>query len=313
MVNIYNSEMNGRLLEIEEVIDGCWINMVDPSEIEVKQYSEKLNIDIDFIKAALDTEERARLEHDEDNDAILLVVDYPYIEFDKESRAYETIPIGIIYTDQCIITVCTEENLVVKRFLSTNVKGFYTYKKVRFMLQILFRISTLYIEYLKQINKHTIYLEEALAKNLSNNELKQILYLEKSLIYFSTSLRSNDFVLERLKRFRFVNQFEEDEELIEDILIENKQALDMAKIYTTVLENMMVVYSTIISNNMNQAMKILTALTVVAAIPTFITGFFGMNVYLPFSEEPLMYIIIFVFSLVICYFAMKIMKLKNLL
>ncbi len=313
MVDIYNSELDGHLLEIDEVVDGCWINMINPSEKEITQYSEKLDIDIDFIKAALDTEERSRLEHDEDNDSVLLVVDFPYIELDNESRVYETIPIGIIYTNQCIVTVCTTENLVLKRFLSKNVKGFYTYKKVRFMLQILFRISTLYIEYLKQINKHTIYLEEALAKNLSNNELKQILYLEKSLIYFSTSLRSNDFVLERLKRFRFVNQFEEDEELIEDILIENKQALDMAKIYTTVLENMMVVYSTIISNNVNHAMKILTALTVVAAIPTFITGFFGMNVYLPYSELPIMYIMIFIFSLCACYLAMKIMRTKNLL
>ncbi len=313
MVNIYNSVKNGKLEEVEEIIDGCWINMVNPTEKDIQHYAGVLDIDIDFIKAALDTEERARLEHNEDNDAVLLVFDYPYVEFDNETKVYETIPIGIIYTNKCVVTVCTAENLVIKRFLANNVKGFYTYKKVRFMLQILFRISTLYIEYLKQINKHIDYLEEALAKNMSNNELQQILYLEKSLIYFSTSLRSNDFVLERLKRFRFVNQYEEDEDLIEDILIENKQALDMAKIYTTILENMMEVYSTIISNNVNESMQMLTALTVVAAIPTFITGFFGMNVFLPLQSNKFMYIIIFLFCIVICYFAMKIMKLKKLL
>ncbi len=313
MVNIYNSSTDGKLEEIDKIIDGCWVNMVNPTEKEVNDYAELLNIETDFIKAALDTEERARLEHDEDTDAVLLVVDYPYVEFDNESKIYETIPIGIVYTKKCILTVCTEENLVVKRFLNRNVKSFYTYKKVRFMLQILLRISTLYIEYLKQINKHSAYLEEALAENMSNTELKQILDLEKSLIYFSTSLRSNDFVLERLKRFRFVNQFEEDEDLIEDILIENKQALDMAKIYTTILENMMTVYSTIISNNVNYAMKILTALTVVAAVPTFITGFFGMNVLLPFHDNNYMYLIILLFSIIVCYFIMKAMKVKNLL
>ncbi len=313
MVNIYNSSVDGKLEEIDKIIDGCWVNMVNPTEKEVNDYAELLNIESDFIKAALDTEERARLEHDEDTDAVLLVVDYPYVEFDNESKIYETIPIGIVYTKKCILTVCTEENLVVKRFLNRNVKSFYTYKKVRFMLQILLRISTLYIEYLKQINKHTAYLEEALAKNMSNTELKQILDLEKSLIYFSTSLRSNDFVLERLKRFRFVNQFEEDEDLIEDILIENKQALDMAKIYTTILENMMTVYSTIISNNVNYAMKMLTALTVVAAVPTFITGFFGMNVLLPFTDNNYMYLVILLFSIITCYFIMKAMKVKNLL
>ncbi len=313
MVNIYSSVENGKLEELEEIIDGCWINMVNPTEKDIQHYAGVLDIDVDFIKAALDTEERARLEHNEDNDAVLLVFDYPYVEFDNETKVYETIPIGIIYTNKCVVTVCTAENLVIKRFLANNVKGFYTYKKVRFMLQILFRISTLYIEYLKQINKHIDYLEEALAKNMSNNELQQILYLEKSLIYFSTSLRSNDFVLERLKRFRFVNQYEEDEDLIEDILIENKQALDMAKIYTTLLENMMEVYSTIISNNVNESMQMLTALTVVAAIPTFITGFFGMNVFLPLQSNQFMYIIIFLFCIVICYFAFKIMKLKKLL
>ncbi len=313
MVNIYSSVENGKLDEIDEIIDGCWINMVNPTEKDIQHYAGVLDIDVDFIKAALDQEERARLEHNEDNDAVLLVFDYPYVEFDNETKVYETIPIGIIYTNRCIVTVCTAENLVIKRFLSNNVKGFYTYKKVRFMLQILFRISTLYIEYLKQINKHIDYLEEALAKNMSNNELQQILYLEKSLIYFSTSLRSNDFVLERLKRFRFVNRYEEDEDLIEDILIENKQALDMAKIYTTILENMMEVYSTIISNNVNESMQMLTALTVVAAIPTFITGFFGMNVFLPLQSNQFMYIIIFLFCIVICYLAMKIMKIKKLL
>ncbi len=313
MVNIYYSEKDGKLSSVENIVDGCWINMVNPTEKEILDYATQLDIETDFIKAALDTEERARLEHDEDNDAVLLVVDYPYVEFDNETKVYETIPIGIVYTNKCIITVCTSENLVVKKFLSTTVKGFFTYKKVRFMLQILFRISTLYIEYLKQINKHIDYLEEALAKNMSNTEIQQILYLEKSLIYFSTSLRSNDFVLERLKRFRFVNQYEEDEDLIEDILIENKQALDMAKIYTTILENMMEVYSTIISNNVNHSMQILTALTVVAAIPTFITGFFGMNVVLPMQDFGFMYIIIALFCIIICYLAMHIMKMKKLL
>ncbi len=313
MVNIYSSVENGKLEELEEIVDGCWINMVNPTEKDIQHYAGVLDIDVDFIKAALDQEERARLEHNEDNDAVLLVFDYPYVELDNETKVYETIPIGIIYTNKCIVTVCTAENLVIKRFLANSVKGFYTYKKVRFMLQILFRISTLYIEYLKQINKHIDYLEEALAKNMSNNELQQILYLEKSLIYFSTSLRSNDFVLERLKRFRFVNQYEEDEDLIEDILIENKQALDMAKIYTTILENMMEVYSTIISNNVNESMQMLTALTVVAAIPTIITGFFGMNVFLPLGDNKFTYIIILLFCIVVCYFVMKLMKTKKLL
>lgn len=313
MVDIYFSEVNGKLTEIENIQDGCWVNMVNPTEKDIQHFAGILDIEIDFIKAALDTEERSRLEHDEDNDSVLLVVDYPYVEFDNETKVYETIPIGIIYTKKCIVTVCTSENLVIKKFLSTTIRGFYTYKKVRFMLQILFRISTLYIEYLKQINKNIDYLEEALAKNMSNTELQQILYLEKSLIYFSTSLRSNDFVLERLKRFRFVNQYEEDEDLIEDILIENKQALDMARIYTTVLENMMDVYSTIISNNVNHSMQILTGLTVIAAIPTFITGFFGMNVYLPFQSNEFMYIIVSLLCVVVCYLAMRIMKLKKLL
>lgn len=313
MVSIFLSDRDGKLNEIDEIVAGCWINMVSPTEKEISTYAKMLDIDPDFLRGALDLEERARLEYDSDNESTLVLVDYPYAEFGRDSKVYETMPLGIIYTKQCVVTVSINQSLALQSFINNNVKTFFTFKKSRFMLQILYKISSLYLEYLKQIDKHSNDVERELHKTMRNKELLYLLDLQKSLVYFSTSLRSNDLVLERLKRLKFMKVYEDDNELIEDILIENRQAIEMAKIYGDVLGNTMDAFASIISNNVNLVMKLLTSVTVIMAIPTMISGFYGMNVAgIPLAEEQYGFYYVVIMTIIVCVLISIFMSRKKL-
>lgn len=311
MINIYKSTELG-LKKIQEITDGAWVNVINPSEEEINFIVSSLNVDTDFIRAALDEEERPRIEIDAYTENKLIIVDTPIVGEERNSKIYETIPLAIISTKMALVTICLKENNVIDGFLENHVKTFFTFKKYRFILQILYRNASLYLQYLKQIDKQSSIIENELHKSMKNKELIQLLTIEKSLVYFSTSLKSNELVMEKLMKYDFIKHYEEDKELLEDTIIENKQAIEMAKIYSDILSGTMDAFASVISNNLNIVMKVLTSITIVMAIPTIIASFFGMNVPVPFTDNRLAFPCIMAGSIIICFLATKIMANKNM-
>lgn len=284
MLNIYLSEENGKLQEIDSIQKGCWINVLHPTEEEIQYLIETLNVELDFIRDPLDDEERSRIE--KEGDATLIIIDIPTVRHDEDGNStYDTIPIGMIIMPECFVTICLEENPIFERFTNQRIKGFYTFKKTRFALQLLYIISTYYLRYLKQISRKTVDLEKELNKSMKNKEIFTLLGLEKSLVYFATSLKSNKVVIQKLMRSRseYLKMYEDDQDLLEDVLIENKQAIEMAEIYSNILNGMMTTFSSVISNNLNSVMKLLTSITIILSLPTMVASFFGMNVTVPFA------------------------------
>lgn len=275
-------------LELDCLEKGCWIDVVAPSEDELQEISAATGIQMDFLTAALDEEEKSRIELEDDQ--ILIVVDIPILRSNKD---YDTLPLGIIVTENCICTVCLEPNAVTADFSAHNSKLFSTFKKTRFLFQILYKSATLYLKYIRIIIRRTDELEKHLRQSMQNSELFNLLDLQKSLTYFSTSLRSNYIVMEKLLRLRSATQsqhliklYEEDEDLLEDVIIEYKQAVEMVEMYSHILNSMMEVFASIISNNLNLVMRFLASITIILAIPTLISGLWGMNVDVPFSGTP---------------------------
>ena len=259
-------------------VEGSWISAIAPTEGEIHYLTSRLGLETGFVRAALDEEEASRIER-EDNNQLLIIVDLPITQKEEEKTIiYSTVPMGIIITEQNIITVCLNENPVVSEFEKGLVKNVQTAQKTQFLLLLLLRIVTRFLQYLKQIDKISSYSEKQLHKTMRNKELIQLLGLEKSLVYFSTSLKSNEVTLEKIHRGRILKLQEEDEELLEDVLVEIRQAIEMCGIYTNILSNTMDAFSSIINNNLNIVMRALTAITVLMAIPTGISGIWGMNV-----------------------------------
>lgn len=309
MIQIYKT-IGEELKEVENLGEGVWINMINPTQQEVDSISNRLKIDVDYIRAALDEEERSRIETD--NGQTLLVVDIPYIEINDKSSMYVTIPLGIIITKDSIVTVCLKENLIVRDFSEKHVKTFYTYKKTRFILQLLYKNAEKYLLYLRQIDKQSHSIEKELHKAMKNKELIQLLDLEKSLVYFSTSLKSNEVVLEKLMRLEDVKKYPEDTDLLEDVIVENRQAMEMSKIYSDILSGTMDAFASIISNNQNNVMKVLASVTIIMSIPTIISSLYGMNVKVPFDDNPYAFIVILGVSLLISILIAVIMQKKKL-
>lgn len=295
MLQIFKSTDSG-LATLDQVEDGAWINLVNPSEQEILSISKDLNIPAEHLKAALDEEERSRIEVDEGCTVVLIDIPVPNVNL-QEGGIFYTIPLGIIINDKNIVTVSLQENYVIKSFIERRIKSFYTFKKTRFLLQILYRNSKLYLQYLRHIDKASDKIESKLHKSLKNKELIQLLELEKSLVYFSTSLKSNEIVLEKILRSTPVKMYPDDTELLEDVIIENKQAIEMANIYSNILTGTMDAYASVISNNLNIVMKFLTSVTIVLSVPTMVASFFGMNVDVPFENNPHAFVIIFIMTL----------------
>jgi len=302
MLQIYKSTDNG-LINLDEIENGAWINLTNPDMQEINNISNALNIPVEYVKAALDEEERSRIEVDEGCTLVLIdipVVNIPASDINLEPNGtYYTIPLGIIISDKNIVTVSLRENYVIKDFIERKNKSFYTFKKTRFLLQILYKTSKLYLLYLRRIDKASDKIESKLHRSLKNKELIQLLELEKSLVYFSTSLKSNEIVLEKIQRFNPVKMYPEDTELLEDVIIENKQAIEMANIYSNILTGTMDAYASVISNNLNIVMKFLTSVTILLSIPTMVASFFGMNVDVPFENNPHAFAIIFMITMLI--------------
>ena len=272
--------------DIEDMEKGCWIDVVAPTTEELDVISEATHISRDFLTAALDREEKARTEIDEEQ--LLVVIDIPFFRSNKD---YDTMPLGIIVTKDVIVTVCLESNAVTSGFNAKTYKMFSTFKKTRFLFQILYKSATLYLKYIRNIIRRTDDLEAHLRQAMENSKLFSMLDLQKSLTYFTTSLRSNYMVTEKLLRLRttaqtqqLIKMYEEDEDLLDDVIVEYKQAIEMVEMYSHILNSMMEVFASIISNNLNLVMRFLASVTIILAIPTFISGLWGMNVPVPFAE-----------------------------
>ena len=300
MLKIYNTNIEtGNLEEIKQFIKGSWINLVNPSEAEIKKVCENVQMEEEFIRDALDFEEKARIDTEEDDNTILFVVDVPIIEKNEENEMYTTMPLGmIVVRDDFFITVSLRKNRVIEDFEKRKIKNFQTYKKSRFIFQILYLNSSYYLTYLKQINKETEIAEYILKNSMKNKELLKLLNLEKSLVYFTTSLKSNELVMEKTMRGKIIKLYDDDEDILEDAITENRQAKEMANIYRDILNGTMDAYASIISNNLNGVMKTLTAITIVLAVPTMISSFWGMNVKLPFENNPFGFVIMIILAVV---------------
>ena len=301
MLKIYNTDIEtNNFEEIKEFKKGSWISLTNPSEIEIKKVCESINIQEDFIRDALDFEEKARIDTEEDDNTILFVVDVPIIEKNEENQIYTTMPLGmIVVRDDFFITVSLRRNKIIEDFEKRKIKNFQTYKKSRFIFQILYLNSSYYLTHLKQINKETEIAEYILKNSMRNKELLKLLSLEKSLVYFTTSLKSNELVMEKTMKGKIIKLYEDDEDILEDAIIENRQAIEMAKIYSDILNGTMDAYASIISNNLNGVMKTLTSITIVLAVPTMISSFWGMNVPVPFQYNKFGFLVMILLAIVI--------------
>lgn len=315
LLKIYNTDIEtNKFEEINEFKKGSWINLVNPSEAEIKKVCESIQIQDDFIRDALDFEEKARIDTEEDDNTILFVVDVPIIEKAEESDAYTTMPLGmIVVRDDFFITVSLRKNKIIESFEKRKIKNFHTYKKTRFIFQILYLNASYFLTYLKQINKETEIAEYILKNSMKNKELLKLLSLEKGLVYFTTSLKSNEIVMERTMKGKIVKLYDEDEDILEDAIIENRQAIEMANIYRDILNGTMDAYASIISNNLNSVMKTLTSITIVLAVPTMISSFWGMNVELPLQYNKFGFIIMILISLVTTLLVTWLLKKKDML
>ena len=298
MMEIYTTRKNGTSDTLQlcgSAEKGAWINMSSPNEDELAEISEVTGFPAEYLKAALDEEESPRIESDNGN--TLILIDLPEIIADGDDKIYSTIPLGILINDDYIVTVCLRDNVVIDDFRNGRIAGCNTLKRTRFLLQVLYKNSQYFLRYLRAIDRKTNAVEDSLHKSMKNKELIELLGIEKSLVYFSTSLKANEVVLEKIMKFKQIKMYEDDADLLEDVIIENKQAIEMANIYSNILSGMMDAFASIINNNMNRIMKILASVTIILSIPTMIASFFGMNVPLPFQESPMMTVALFLISL----------------
>lgn len=314
MLKIYNTDIRtNEFKEIKEFQKGSWINLVNPTENEIKKVCENVRIQEEFIRDSLDFEEKARIDIEEDDGTILFIVDVPIIEKTEDSELYTTMPLGmIIVRDDFFITVSLKENKIIKGFENSRMKKFETYKKTKLIFQILYSNSSYYLMYLKQINKETEIAEHILKNSMKNKELLKLLTMEKSLVYLTTSLKSNELIMEKIMRGKIIKLYEEDEDILEDAITENRQAIEMSQIYTNILNGTMDAYASIISNNLNGVMKFLTSITIVLAIPTMISSFWGMNVGLPFQNSSIGFPIMVIVSIILTVFVILWLKKKDM-
>lgn len=277
---------NGRLQETPDYCHNCWVNLVDPGEDEILKVSKHFDVDEDMLRAALDEEESAHVDVEGEN--LLVIVDIPAVQPDvHETFFYTTIPLGIILCPKGFITVCTRETTLLEDFLENRVRHFKPGKKTRFLLQILYRNATKFLQYLKQIDKASNLVESELQRSMRNRELLQMMRLEKSLVYFSTSLKGNEVVLEKLLKSPSLVRYPDDEDLLEDVILENKQAIEMCTIYRDILSGTMDAYASVISNNLNIVMKFLASFTIVLTVPQLVFSLFGINTGVPWEGKML--------------------------
>ena len=280
MITVYKRTENG-LDVLSQPVNNSWINVIDPTPEEIESLCA-LGIPQNFITYPLDLDERARTER-EDDGTLLILIRVPIFQGFQADVPYISIPMGIIMTNRMIFTICRRQNEVLDELASGRVRGLETGKRNRFILRLLLATASRFLGYLREINKIADTLEDHLQLSQRNRELLELLKYQKSLVYFTTALKSNELVMERLQRSQFFRMYSEDEDLLEDVITENQQAIEMTSISTNILSSTMDTFASIISNNLNTVMKFLASATIVVNLPTIVFSFFGMNVDLPFE------------------------------
>lgn len=310
MLNIYKTLSDTKAIKkMDEITEDSWIDLTNPTEKEIDNVVEKTKVDKDLILKMMDEDELPRIE--QSGNAVLIVIDTPCIE----DNLYMTNPLGIIITDNnYVITVAPKKIPVLNEFRKNEIKDFRTAKKIRFLIQILLKTASMYLRILRQIDKDIEEKEKKLKVKTTNEDLIELLGVEKTLVYFMTSLKANDLVLEKLNKETVFKLYENDLDLLEDTIIENKQAIEMSGIYKDILSSISNTYATVVSNNLNIAMKYLAGFTIVISVPTMISSFLGMNIPLGnLSNNPNSIIIITIASIILSFIVGLILKKKNML
>lgn len=313
MMTFYRTD-DQRIHEEEKIGDGVWVQMIQPTLDECLEIADVLNVDIEDVQAALDEEESSRIELQDGY--TLILVDIPTTEIRHEKQSYTTIPLGIILTPDVIVTVCTDDTPILQNFVNNRVKEFSTKKKLRFVYQILYRTAGNYQMNLRVIDKRRTAIEERIGEDTQEVDLIALHELESTLVYFATSLRANGVVLDRLTRYKRLEQYPEDKELLGDVIVENQQAIEMTTIYRDIINGTRELMSSVIDNRLNNVMKYLTSITIVMAIPTLISGLYGMNVderWMPLSDTPHGFLLICLLTLLSCLIAVLVLKKKKML
>jgi magnesium transporter len=313
MINIYKTDQSV-IHTLTDFEDGVWVQMIEPTAKELNRVASAYGIEIDDLATALDDEESSRISLEDGY--TLILVDIPTPEVRHEKKMYTTIPLGLIIKQNAIITICREDTPILHYFVRNKVKEFSTKKKMRFIYQLLLRSATLYQAYLRGIDKKRIEIEERIDGDTQDVDIIELHELESTLVYFATSLRSNSIVLERLRRYKRLEQYPEDMELLEDVMVEYQQAIEMTAIYRDIIDGTRQLLSSVVDNRLNNVMKYLTSITIVMAIPTVISGLYGMNVseeWMPLATTPYGFGIICVLTLIICIITLKILKKKKML
>ena len=289
MITVYKKTELG-LSQVDEITPGTWIHLVDPTRAEVEQLLAVIDIPEDFVIAALDEDERART--DREDGVTLIILRVPYFFGQDEDLPYGTVPFGIIMTNGYLVTVCKFHTGIAEDLLGYRIKGLSTAKHVRLILHILLVTAQKYLAYLRHIDAAIEAVEERLQRSLRNEEVLQLLRYQNCLVYFTTGLKSNQLVMQRLQKSQLFSRFEEDEELLEDVLIENSQALEMTQISENILGQDMDAFASIISNNLNVVMKFLASATILVSVPTLAASIYGMNVALPLQGSPYAFVVV---------------------
>lgn len=282
MISIYKKSDEG-LQEINAIEKDCWINAIQPNFVELNEISKVLDIPEEFLTDPLDIDERPRIEIEDEH--ILIILRIPYYDKDHPQTPYNTVPLGIIYSSEAIITICSLETEILSTFLDKRIKNFSLKNKERFIFLIFLRTAILFLKFLKQISNMTNELEKELHKSMKNHDLVKLLDIEKSLVYFTTSLRANEIMIGRLSVSKKFKISAEERDLLEDVEVEYKQAIEMANVYGNILSGMMNAFASLISNNLNAVMKFLASITLVLMLPNLVASIYGMNVHLPFQES----------------------------
>lgn len=312
MLSYYETE-GGIARERTEMGPGVWVHLVAPTHEECEQVATALNADVADVEAALDIEEGSRIQL-EDN-YTLIIVDVPVVRTDDGANNYTTIPLGMILTRQNIVTVCSEQTLVFTPFLASRYRNFSTSETLRFVFQILYRVSTLYQYDLRMIDKRRRAIEERVEEKTGNEDLLMLYSLDTTLVYFTTSLQANRTVIDKLRRYKRFDQTEDDQELLDDVVVENAQAVEMCSVYLDIVNSTRELMSTVINNRLSNTMKFLTSVTIVLAVPTMISGLYGMNVDqagMPFSTAPYGFALICAMIILVCAIAVVILHKKDM-
>lgn len=285
MILFYKSNIHGKIQQIDDWEPGCWVRCIKPTEEELELLVNEYHIEPEFIRSATDEEESSHI--DAEDESTLVIIDIPMRVENEEDLEFTTVPLSMILTQKNVITICMHETDILNNFASGVVKSVYTHYRVQFMLKIMFAVATRYILNLRQIDRYSSQVEKDLEKSLKNSELMKLLDIKKSLVYLSSSLKANERTIERVRLGRVIKLYEEDHDLLEDLLIEIKQGIDMSGNSLSIISSTTDAFNGVISNNLNNVMKVLTSITLLIAIPTLISGIYGMNVeWLPIPYFP---------------------------